>query len=215
MTVWNEQGPLLGRKPQSGEPPHFFPVAMYVHNRLHYFQHTLRNLKKAQGVSQLPLLIISMDSVNAEMLKLAENVAFAPLRILFHPPRVDLMRPQSIIAIKEHWLWLQDMIWGGGVREIAGTDGHVALLEEDHAVTPDYLRYGYFFRAPAWHADHGPYHIWTIPCNCERATAASIHHWRVFGLRTADDDDDADDAELCLERVARRQVCLTRLLPAG
>jgi hypothetical protein len=74
------------------------------------------------------------------MLRLAEGVTFAPLRIVFHPPRKDAIRPASIIAIKSHWIWLQDLIWGGNVRELEGWSRDVALLEEDHAVTPDYIK---------------------------------------------------------------------------
>ena len=32
---------------------------------------------------------------------------FAPLRLLFHPPRADLVAAQPVLAIKAHWRWLQ------------------------------------------------------------------------------------------------------------
>lgn len=76
----------------------------------------------------------------ADMIGLAESITFAPLRIIFHPPRRDAIMPAAIIAIKSHWIWLQDMIWGGKVKELVGWNSDVALLEEDHAVTPDYFR---------------------------------------------------------------------------
>lgn len=46
---------------------------------------------------------------------------------------------EAIVAIKSHWLWLQDMIWET-IPETKSWNGDVALLEEDHVVTPDYLQ---------------------------------------------------------------------------
>jgi hypothetical protein len=63
IEVWNDQGPLLGSV-QVLEDDFYFPVAMYVHNRPHYFERALHNLEKASGVERVPLLIISMDSIN-------------------------------------------------------------------------------------------------------------------------------------------------------
>jgi len=135
---------LLGSL-QVPEDDFYFPVAMYVHNRPHYFERALHNLEKASGVERVPLLIISMDSINPDMVALAENITFAPLRMIFHPPRPDATIPTAIIAIKSHWMWLQDMIWDGKIRELSGWNSNVALLEEDHAVTPDYFRLCRFF----------------------------------------------------------------------
>jgi hypothetical protein len=34
-------------------------------------------------------------------------VDFAPVRMLFHPPREDLVAMEPVLAIKAHWRWLQ------------------------------------------------------------------------------------------------------------
>ena len=158
--LWNRRGPLfnapegsgsqgwhnlpmlayLGRSWFSGSeqpktPP---PIAVYVHKRPQYFRQVLASLREVRGVDRVPLLVISMDSVEEQMLAIARSVDFMPVRIIFHPVRADLLVMQPIVAIKMHWMWLQDELWTR-IPETKDLDGHIALLEEDHAVTPDYL----------------------------------------------------------------------------
>lgn len=64
IDAWNDEGPLLGSK-KVPEGDVYFPVAMYVHNRPQYFERALKNLEKASGVERVPLLIVSMDSLDS------------------------------------------------------------------------------------------------------------------------------------------------------
>ena len=63
MHAWNEHGPLLGSAVVPKEDV-YFPIAMYVHNRPKYFQRVLAHLSTAHGINRVPLLLVSMDSVN-------------------------------------------------------------------------------------------------------------------------------------------------------
>jgi hypothetical protein len=58
--------------------------------------------------------------------------------MVFHPVDDDLLVLQAVVAIKKHWIWLQDALWTR-LPETKDHTGHIALLEEDHLVTPDYL----------------------------------------------------------------------------
>ena len=116
-------------------------VAFYVNNRPQYFRQALGALQAVEGRERISLLLVSLDSVSAEMIALAEALGprVARMRLLFHPVRADLVQMEALLAIKEHWMWLQDQIWGG-LPETQAFDGHVLLLEEDHLVSPDYLQ---------------------------------------------------------------------------
>ena len=114
------------------------PVALYVHQRPHYFAQVLEALSHVEGIGRVCALIVSLDSVNTEMIDLALAIDFAPVRLIFHPVREDLVPMAPVVAIKKHWIWLQDQVWTQ-VAETKAHKGHVALLEEDHIVTRDYL----------------------------------------------------------------------------
>jgi hypothetical protein len=64
MHAWNEHGPLLGSPVLPREDVVYFPIAMYVHSRPKYFQRVLAHLSTAHGIDRVPLLLVSMDSVN-------------------------------------------------------------------------------------------------------------------------------------------------------
>jgi len=141
---WNARAPLLGRAPPPPPPPAGAlappPVAVYVHARPDLFAQGLAALRAARGVEALPVLVVSLDTVSREMLALAEGVDFAPVRLLMHPVRKELLRAEPVLAIKEHWWWLQNALW----REVPETralpaGASIALLEEDHVVSSDYL----------------------------------------------------------------------------
>ncbi|KAJ1492296.1 hypothetical protein T484DRAFT_1771526 [Baffinella frigidus] len=116
-----------------------------------------------------PLRIV-FHPPRADLLRMepvAMSVDFAPLRVVFHPPRADLLRMEPVLAIKQvgagrslsllssrmervlaikqmpslcsrHWMWLQTTVWEQ-LPETRSWRGALALLEEDHVVTPDYL----------------------------------------------------------------------------
>mmetsp|Transcript_41434 Transcript_41434/g.84710 ORF Transcript_41434/g.84710 Transcript_41434/m.84710 type:complete len:1046 (-) Transcript_41434:18-3155(-) len=134
--AWNERGPLLGAR-RVAEKDRAPPIALYVHERPHYFKQVVGALSKVRGIKN-SLIIVSLDSVNEAQLALALSVDFAPLRILFHPGREDLVRPDGVLAVKQHWWWLQEMVWEN-LEQTRGMTGHLALLEEDHVVSTDYL----------------------------------------------------------------------------
>ena len=145
--TWNAQAPLLGAVPQGqgggaregeAEEGCLTPVALYVHQRPHYFAQVLEALSHVEGIGRVCALIVSLDSVNTEMIDLALAIDFAPVRLIFHPVREDLVPMAPVVAIKKHWIWLQDQVWTQ-VAETRAHKGHVALLEEDHIVTRDYL----------------------------------------------------------------------------
>ena len=114
------------------------PIALYVHERPHYFREVLAALERVRGIGETCVLVVSLDSVMQEMVDLVLAIEFAPVRMLFHPTRADLVQMQPVVAIKEHWRWLQDELWTR-MPETREHAGHIALLEEDHIVTPDYL----------------------------------------------------------------------------
>ena len=151
---WNRESPLLGdvgkvqSRPDQGYGPGrqpdgdgacLTPVALYVHQRPHYFRQVVSALSQVEGISDVCVLIVSLDSVDQGMIEIALGIDFAPVKMLFHPVRADLVELQPVVAIKEHWIWLQDEIWTR-MSATRRRQGHVALLEEDHIVTPDYLK---------------------------------------------------------------------------
>jgi hypothetical protein len=140
LEQWNENSPLLGAAADGGAKGGCLtPVAMYVHERPHYFREVVKALKRVVGIGNVCVLVVSLDSIQQEMIDIVLAVDFAPVRVLFHPVRDDLLKVQPVVAIKQHWMWLQDQIWTR-VPETKDLTGDVALLEEDHIVTPDYLQ---------------------------------------------------------------------------
>mmetsp|Transcript_28261 Transcript_28261/g.91502 ORF Transcript_28261/g.91502 Transcript_28261/m.91502 type:complete len:969 (-) Transcript_28261:184-3090(-) len=137
QSEWNEKAPLLGLSSQSSDR-RMVPIAIYVHERPKYFRAVIEGLKAVKRIEDSVVIVVSMDSVHAEMIEIALSVDFAPLRIIFHPVNEDLIKNHPILAVKLHWIWLQDMLWNS-VPETKAWDGDIALLEEDHVVTPDYL----------------------------------------------------------------------------
>jgi len=133
--AWNQHGPLLGLQ-QEEEP--MLPIAMYVNERPQYFLQVVRSLQAVHNIRKVAAIVISMDSVKEEMLDIALSIDFAPFRIIFHPVNEDLLKNQPLLAIKLHWIWLQDMLWNN-IAETRGWKGDIALLEEDHVVSSDYL----------------------------------------------------------------------------
>lgn len=134
---WNRAGPLLGSK-RVKEKERLSPIAIYVHERPHYFNQTMTALSRVRGINKTSVLVISIDSVNEQMLSFALNISFAPVRIIFHPVRDDLIRATPVLAIKDHWMFVQEMLWDV-IPETKGMKDYLALLEEDHLVTPDYF----------------------------------------------------------------------------
>jgi hypothetical protein len=92
IEVWNDKGPLLGSL-QVPEDDFYFPVAMYVHNRPHYFERALHNLEKASGVERVPLLIISMDSINPGELRHCFRALRVFPNLIFHIFQISINRP--------------------------------------------------------------------------------------------------------------------------
>ncbi len=139
---WNDKAPLLGAaaggQEGKGEGACLLPVALYVHERPQYFREVVGGLSTVQGIGSVCVVVVSLDSVHQEMIDIVLSVDFAPVRMLFHPVTEDLLVLQPVVAIKKHWIWLQDAIWTS-VPETQNHAGHVALLEEDHLVTADYL----------------------------------------------------------------------------
>jgi len=144
---WNQNASQMGAK-LSGAPVRaahdaghakcLTPIALYVHQRPHYFRQVVEALKRVQRIGDVCVVVVSLDSVDPDMIEIAMGIDFAPVRMLFHPVRDDLVQLQPVVAIKQHWTWLQDEIWTR-LPETMRHEGHVALLEEDHIVTPDYL----------------------------------------------------------------------------
>uniref|UniRef100_A0A7S0HPS4 Alpha-1,6-mannosyl-glycoprotein 2-beta-N-acetylglucosaminyltransferase n=1 Tax=Hanusia phi TaxID=3032 RepID=A0A7S0HPS4_9CRYP len=149
---WNSDAPLLNSitahrsldDPLRSQQKHVedmrvtFPLAMYVNDRPGYFSEVVRSLKMARNVSSIRILVLSLDSVRQDMIDIAINIDFVPVRILFHPAREDLLTMAPLLAIKSHWWWLQQMLWNE-IDELRSYDDNIALLEEDHVVTPDYV----------------------------------------------------------------------------
>mmetsp|Transcript_9399 Transcript_9399/g.31447 ORF Transcript_9399/g.31447 Transcript_9399/m.31447 type:complete len:1072 (-) Transcript_9399:53-3268(-) len=143
---WNSHSPLFHNatciSPRGSWQQHdgetTFPLAMYVNDRPLYFAEVIRSLQAARSVSTIKLLVVSLDSVRQDMIELVLNIDFLTVRLLFHPVREDLLSMSPVLAIKSHWWWLQHMIWNE-VEELRSYDGNIALLEEDHVVTPDYV----------------------------------------------------------------------------
>ena len=100
----------------------------------------LEHLLVMKDKERIPILIISLDDVSADMVSLVEQHAprVAPTLLLFHPGHLGDRPVQPLLAIKRHWLWLQRQIWTQ-IPETKGRHGDVILLEEDHLVSPDFL----------------------------------------------------------------------------
>lgn len=134
----NHDGSLLNR--QFPLAPDHIPIVLYVYNRVEYLNRTLEALRNVRGISQT-LLIVSHDGVVPEMLQLVRAQAtFCRTKVMIHPVSAHRRCTEAgcaIFRVKDHWWWLQRMVWDDPVISRLTRSKWRLFLEEDHLVSRD------------------------------------------------------------------------------
>lgn len=82
-------------------------IVLYVHNRPAFFKRTLEALREVRGIDSATL-VVSMDGVYDEMMDVAQQALdFCRVRVVVHSRRQPLPFLSPLLAVKEHWMWLQ------------------------------------------------------------------------------------------------------------
>eukprot|EP00656_Telonema_subtile_P039673 TRINITY_DN44759_c0_g1_i3.p1 TRINITY_DN44759_c0_g1~~TRINITY_DN44759_c0_g1_i3.p1 ORF type:complete len:415 (-),score=36.54 TRINITY_DN44759_c0_g1_i3:14-1258(-) len=127
--------------PQFLLAPDHIPIVLYVYNRVEYLNRTLEALRDVRGISST-LLIVSHDGAVPEMLQLVRSQAtFCRTQVLVHPVSAHRRCTEvgcAIFHVKEHWWWLQRMVWEDAVilKQTPKSTWRL-FIEEDHQLSPD------------------------------------------------------------------------------
>jgi len=120
------------------------PIVVYVYRRKQYLREVLRHLRNATGIKET-LLIVSVDGTVPDMVDLVEREAdFCQVKLLLHPVsshRACDYDGCPIFRLKEHWWWLQNVVWDGPAVAAVTNSRWRLFLEEDHCVTRDAYRF--------------------------------------------------------------------------